>query len=110
MAWEWSHIQEAYDNAREWVSLLSRKTLLVILREWAYEDREKKGTLRFRKGAPKHHGFRLPNGIRRLPKDILAERVWGRMEELRTSDNGGYNAWCCPDGCHTVSFDNVPEL
>jgi hypothetical protein len=100
MAWEWSHTTEAYDNARENVDNLPRKTLLVILREWAYHDREQRG---------KDGSFRLPNGIRSMPRSELAEMVNTRMEEQRTCDSGGFNAWCCPEGCHTVSFDLPKE-
>lgn len=105
MTWEWSHTDEAYANAQENVYSLSRKRLLEILREWAYHDRETKGTLRTRTNSKRVAGFRLPNGLARMPKDLLAENVWSRMSEFATCDNGGFNAYACPDGCHTVSFD-----
>lgn len=96
MAWEWSHTDEAYRDAQENVQHLSKKTLLVILREWSYEDMEKSG---------KNPSFRLHKGVRKLPKDVLADAVWERMEELRACTNGGWEAYCCPDGCHTVPFE-----
>lgn len=108
MAWEWSHTNEAYANAYDHVQRLPRKTLLVVLREWSYHDREIKGTLRGPVISPKTGralGFRLPAGIRRLCQDTLADLVWERAENHRTCDNGGWNAWICPDGCHTVPFD-----
>ena len=46
--------------------------------------------------------FRLPFNGRKLPQDLLAQKVVERMEELRTCDFCGHAAWCCPDGCHTV--------
>ena len=100
MAWEWSHAPEAYQAAADNVHRLSKKTLLTILREWAYDDREK---------ADKTPHFRLPFNGRKLPQDLLADKVVERMEELRTCDNGGHAAWCCPDGCHTVPFDPPKE-
>lgn len=50
MAWEWSHTVDAYETARTAVEQLPKKDLLVILREWAYHDRETAGRLRFRDG------------------------------------------------------------
>ncbi len=109
MAWEWSHTIEAYDNARANVDDLPKRRLLEILREWAYDDREKSGRLRTRAGAKRPAGFRLPKGIRKLTRGYLAELVWQRAEEHRTCTNGGHEAYVCPDGCHTVSFDRARE-
>lgn len=95
MAWEWSHTDEAYAYAREHVSRLSKGTLLTVLREWAYQDRETAG----RPGS-----FRLPAGVRRLNQSTLADLVWDRAEEYHTCSNGGWEAYVCPDGCHTVPF------
>ena len=105
MAWHWSHTNEAYANVRANVDALPKRQLLEILREWAYDDREKSGRLRTRNGSKRVAGFRLPTGIRRLPADVLADMVWTRAEEHRTCTNGGWDAYVCPDGCHTVSFD-----
>lgn len=107
MAWGWSHTAEAYQNAREQVDTLPRRELLTILREWAYQDRQDRGTLRTRHGAKRIAGFRLPAGIRRLPIDVLADLVWDRAEQHRTCPDGGWQAYVCPDGCHTVPFDPV---
>lgn len=38
-----------------------------------------------------------------------AENIWGWIEDLRTCTNGGFRAWVCPYGCHTVSFDRENE-
>lgn len=95
MAWSWSHTNEAYATAYKHVRALPRKTLLEVLHEWAYDEREKSG---------KRPSFRLPAGIRRLATDTLADLVWERASEYATCDNGGWNAYICPDGCHTVPF------
>lgn len=98
MAWSWSHTAEAYAHVYLNVQDLPRETLLTILREWAYQDRKDRG---------RRPGFRLPPGIRRLPADILADLVWERMEAFATCTNGGWAAYCCPNGCHTVSFSRT---
>ena len=100
MAWEWSHTAEAYSNAYDQVHALPKRELLTILREWAYDDREKRGV---------RPSFRLPAGLRRLTQDTLADLVWSRAEEHRTCTNGGHSAYVCPDGCHTVPFDPVDD-
>ena len=105
MAWEWSHTAEAYNNALENLNRLPKRELLTILREWAYKDREDRGTIRRRAGSTRIPGFRLPAGLARLDRSHLADLIWERAESLATCDNGGFRAWVCPDGCHTVSFD-----
>lgn len=108
MAWEWSHTDDAYRGAARQVERLPRRELLVILREWAYYDREVRGTIRHRHGARRPAGFRLPNGLARLSQPMLAELVWQRAEEHRTCTTGGRAAYTCPYGCHTVPFE-APE-
>ena len=39
-----------------------------------------------------------------LPKDVLVGEVWDYAENARRCDNGGWNAYMCPAGCHTVPF------
>jgi hypothetical protein len=110
MAWEWSHTDDAYANAYDQVHRLPKSELLTILREWAYKDRDDAGRLRgpaISKRSGRALGFRLPTGVRRLYRDTLADLVWERMSEYRTCSNGGWDAYCCPDGCHTVPFDPV---
>ena len=107
MAWEWSHSAEALDAAMRNVQDLPKNTLLEILSEWQYHDMEQaiendedEATDHF--PAP---SFDLPDHIKALTADVLPDLVWERMESLATCSNGGHAAWCCPDGCHTVSFD-----
>ncbi len=105
MAWEWSHTADAYGNARAQLDAL-RKAELTIVREWAHYDREQ--STRYRRPSWRA-SFRLPAGVRRLPQDVLADLVWDRMEELRTYTSGGWNAYACPYGCHTVPFEPVAD-
>lgn len=100
MSWEWSHTAEAYENVRRNIADLPKRKLLEVLREWAYADRERKG---------RKPSFRQPVGQRKLPQDILADLVWDRASEHATCSNGGWDAYICPDGCHTVSFDRDSE-
>jgi hypothetical protein len=114
MAWHWSHTADAYDNARENLERLPRVVLLTIVREWAYRERERANRLRFPGGqqigpSGRVRGFRLPNGLRGLPNETLVGLIWQYAEDNRTCDNGGYNAWMCPYGCHTVPFDSPSE-
>ena len=88
MAWEWSHTPEAYTNAYDNLCKKSKKFLRECAVEWA-----------------EHEGVKPPPAD--VPKENLAEHVWTKAEEQRTCDNGGFNAWACPGGCHTVSFDET---
>jgi hypothetical protein len=90
MSWQWSHTQEAYDNVRENIFNLNRKTILICLREFRYKETG---------------SFRLDYNERRMSKESLAELLWDKVQELKLCSNGGHRAYICPDGCHTVSFD-----
>jgi len=108
MSWEWSHTQEAYDNAKANLEALSLADLRTIWAEW----------LTYAPG----HGLSDSDGcIEELfpaankaadsynHEDELVECIWKRAEEFRTCDNGGFNAYVCPYGCHTVSFDRAED-
>ena len=115
MSWEWSHTNEAYENARDNLEKLSADTLAVIMAEWdAFEPNEhfssSSSTLNLEKYKQrlKYHRLQLRSG---LDKQALANSIWDRAEKLRTCDNGGHNAWMCPFGCnrHRVSFSTFAE-
>ena len=116
MAWEWSHTQEAYDNALNNLDNFETDELLTIASEWAAWD----GEDGFDEGKYYKALKDLRNRRSRLVKrnmthgfrEGLIDDIWNHMSEFRTSDNGGYNAWACPYGCHTVSFDsdNTEEI
>ena len=113
MAWEWSHTPEAYTNAYEQTKRLPRATLLTILREWSYDDRDKANRLPKRAISEKTgraRGFRRPAGLWRLDRDTLADLVWQRAEEQRRCTNGGWEAYLCPEGCHRVPFDPPADM
>ena len=100
MAWEWSHTQEAYDNARDNLESLSLESLHIIWAEIkSYQNDDKWNWERF-------YNDNL-DLAKRLSYNCLLDDIWDYMDNFRTCDNGGFNAWCCPYGCHTVSFDLV---
>lgn len=103
MAWEWSHTTEAYSNAYENILDLNHDTLSVVyaeIRAKRWDDENPDETSSYDNG--KYEEF-LEEG-KELTNDILADFVWQFAEEYRTCDNGGFNAYICPHGCHTVSF------
>lgn len=100
MAWEWSHSQEAYENAKANLSNKPIGDLRIIYAEWKVSQSEHD------KGAPELNEQYEQACLETLhmATDTLIDYIWDRMEELRTCDNGGHAAWSCPYGCHTVSF------
>ncbi len=42
--------------------------------------------------------------VKHVGKDRLVDQVWLWACEQRTCENGGYNPWMCPHGCHTVEW------
>ena len=120
MAWSWSHSNEAYHNARENLFELSMTAMIEILAEWkAHNTTDSEGcTENFNDRVYRKEQKRLQKRYRRTIalegyvfgfREELVNAVWGRMEEQSTCDNGGFNAWCCPYGCHTVSFSAQQE-
>jgi len=107
MAWSWSHTSEAYDNASANLLALDHATLVEIVTEWdAYrpdaEDADSEGF-----SIEAHTAAHAADAYRDMCSDSIADLIWDRMSEQATCDNGGFNAWACPYGCHTVSFDRA---
>src|SRR5262249_48950571 len=99
MAWSWSHTAEAYSNARENLENQDREFLDVCLAEW--QGSRDVGYYR-RELSPRYE--KSLQWARRQDAWLLVDIIWEQMEQQATCDNGGWNAWCCPFGCHTVSF------
>ena len=105
MAWEWSHMHEAYRDAELNVGDLDDSTLAIIYAEWKSKDSREDyaggfNTVKYIRGMT-----RAVYLIRRGWRASLEWVVWNQSSEQATCDNGGFNAWVCPFGCHTVPFD-----
>ncbi len=107
MAWSWSHTGEAYAFAYERLSELPTDELAVIFAEWRaaeigggivdaneFSQRRYERALKFATTGPNDT----------MPGEWVADWIWNKAEEHCTCDNGGFNAWVCPYGCHTVPF------
>ena len=108
MSWEWSHTNEAYEDAYQNLHDLDRETLCAILAEWDMEI--------FNEGSYDKYNARYEflRDDDTETNETLADTIWLQCAEDqeingswfgRTCDNGGFNAWVCPHGCHTVPFD-----
>src|SRR5262245_10059258 len=103
MAWSWSHTPEAYENARLNLLDLDLDTLRVTWAEWMACP-------------PADDGFRYDEDFvlddyeaaldrsASFDAETLAESIWDFAAEQQTCTNGGWEAWICPSGCHTVPF------
>ena len=98
MAWEWSHTPEAYENAKKNLDSLSRETLEVIWAEWLTHNANPGGPF-WDEAYP--HALEM---AKMMPKDSMQYGIWEYAERQRLCDNGGFRAWVCPFGCHTVPF------
>lgn len=105
MAWEWSHTAEAYEIAQENLFHLDRVTLEVIYAEWQARCGDNEFDPDFDSEAYEQ-GLKEAKGI--ATEDIV-DYIWTQAEALYTCDNGGWNAWVCPWGCHTVPFSRPEE-
>ena len=112
MAWEWSHTDEAYQNAREQLNQVSDNDLRIIFGEW-WAHAQRKDSGKICTFSTSDFDSEIYQEGRNLAQELqpwtLAEFIWKRMEKLRTCDNGGHRAWACPYGCdpHKVPFDPV---
>lgn len=105
MSWEWTHSPEAYENARKRMSKLPIRKLHVIYAEIEAADKDKNGFyITSTSGLDLDLYETKLEEAKGLARDVLAERIWRFMEEFRTCDNGGFNAYCCPYLCHSVPF------
>jgi hypothetical protein len=101
MAWQWSHTEQAYHNAKENLYTLDKQTLAECLVEWK---------LRIGVDVPDYDS--LVEMYKGLLQCQLVEKVWDFMssyEHGRTCDNLGFDAWVDPDGYVTVPFDLIEQ-
>lgn len=112
MTWNWSHTQEAYDNVYYNISQLSLETLREIATEIkTYQDMLAQRPERLIEGLsdreilwhPELHEMYLEK-VNNLPADILVDLIYKFASEQAECTNGGYEAYVCPYGCHSVSF------
>jgi len=110
MAWSWSHTDEAYWNVRENIARLPLTTLHVIYAEWRASGH---GSKRYESWCPQFNARKYWDALRyaaeHLDSCALAEQIYAWAEEGSTCDNGGWDAWVCPHGCHTVPFSPIEE-
>ena len=107
MAWAWSFTNEGVQNIRDNLFNLDKETLIEIYCEikastmtehfsYDFNDVKFEYLMKYVTDQVNHN----------LALDVIAEAIWTfASEELRTCDNGGFYAWLCPYGCHTVSLD-----
>lgn len=103
MAWSWSHSPEAYTNLYNNLQRESVETLATCLAEWKTNEWDAvnlDADSGFDNGT--YEAF-LADAMKLTP-DVLADAVYRKSEEQATCDNGGFNAWICPYGCHMKSF------
>lgn len=109
MTWSWSHTNEAYDNAYKNVQNKDREWLEVCYAEWHAaepydDDSAMAGELDPNSFNEEKYNEALAEA-KDMSDDVLADYIWQRMSEVAVCDNGGFNAWACLSGCHTVPFD-----
>lgn len=108
MTWGWSHTAEAYANAQRQVEAKDRKWLVEV---WS-EIQAEVSSAAVDDGEPEFNEAwyaKATNDAEELDDAQLAAAIWEYAEMITRCDNGGFNAHCCPWGCHTVPFDPVAE-
>jgi hypothetical protein len=108
MAWSWSHAAEAYDDAH---ANLREETLHFL--QVAYAEilsHHPEHPLAESEGFVEAYYKTNLEAAKRLTREELIDAIWSFAEEDQTCDNGGWNAWVCPYGCHTVPFSRSTSI
>jgi len=118
MSWSWSYSQEGYQNIHDNIHRMSREDLIVCLAEFAahekrpedWDDEEDGDWEEYRMMHEPFDDAEFEKVKKRLTESCLdaetfADEVSRKAAEYAVSDNGGFNAYVCPYGCHTVSLD-----
>jgi len=103
MAWEISHSQEAWDNARYNLTKWDKERLINALVDDTYEAAE--ANEEDAESAADARRIALSD----LPEDMLVEACMNSIAAHMTCDNGGFNFWIDREGYHTVSVDKQEE-
>lgn len=100
MAWEISHTQEAWDNARHNLGLWDRDKLIQALSDDAFELAEQGDHT-----DPADAAAALEELLEDTPRDLLVDLCMTTIEDHRTCSNGGHSFWIDREGYHTVMVD-----
>jgi len=110
MAWEWSHTEEAYANARANLATLTEEQLIEARVSYQLAQLEKQGasTERLEMASLECYEI-LREYVHDFGREHLEAKVWEHMRVNRTCDNGGHNAWVDTEGYITVPFSLVAK-
>ena len=108
MAWQWSHSQEVYDKPNYRIEAMEVDELVEIMLEWlafhdkriSDEERQIGEPANFRRTAKREAWWR--DHCKKFGTEHIAEKIWEYAEQHALCDNGGFDMWVCPYGCHTV--------
>lgn len=126
MAWEWSHSPEAYENLRfnmesfvesglAWFgdeiasgTMQNLKDLEFCVESWA----ECKLNAEGKECNVENFDVAYTKGLEfiRLGADIFTDSWYEMVESIRLCTDGGYEAFVCPTGCHTLPFDKIERF
>ena len=106
MTWSCSHTAEGWDNVRHNLGRKPRRWLEVCLAEIQAEEEVGLEDMDCEAWQSRYCYALKRFRSRRYPvrKDAIVDAVFAFAEEQSLCTNGGFEVWCCPDGCHKVSF------
>lgn len=105
MVWSWSHTQEAYVNLSENIARRDREWLEEVYAEWKSNPKGHFHPEDFGSEDFDDRRFdRAKSAAKYIATESLIERIWEWCERQARCENGGWQAWVCPYGCHTAPF------
>lgn len=106
MAWEWSYSQEGLDNIRDNIMDMDIDRAIEALAECKAQGSREDFEGGFDSDTFEVESKRLASELKRNGAyfaDIIKEELASQSAKIATCDNGGFQVWICPFGCHTVS-------
>ena len=104
MSWSWSHSSEGIQNVMDNIEKLSDEDIRIVYAEWKACDSAQDGEYDNDAFDSSAYDDAL-KASGNIDIDGLVQYIQDRCSEAAICDNGGFNAWVCPSGCHTVSFE-----
>lgn len=107
MTWKWNHNQKALDIFRNTVDAWETSRKIEICSEWSafyqqrgYDDYEEDDPNYFNEVVYESSLSFWGN----QNEDTLTDAIVASAEAHAVCDNGGFDLWACPYGCHRVKL------
>lgn len=109
--WSWSYSNEGIDLIMKGIENEPLHDLEVAYAEFeAYRLKDRPNVKHEFNSAAYRRALKQARLIAETGEDILVSAIQSRAQEFSGSDNGGWNAYYCPYGCHTINLNDAEKI